>query len=79
MTKTLTVAVSERGDVRLPRAYRSRYRVGRGKRLRVVDVGGLLVLLPPTGRLPDIQRRFARACRTNGVTMKDLGGPERED
>ena len=78
-TKTLSLAVSNRGDVRLPRAYRRRYRVGRGERLCVVDVGGLLVLLPPTGRLPAIQRRFAGAVRRRGVTMKDLGGPERED
>ncbi len=78
-TKTLSLAVSDRGDVRLPRAYRRRYRVGRGERLRVVDVGGLLVLLPPNGRLPAIQKRFADACRRRGVTMKDLGGPGRED
>jgi len=78
-TKTLSLAVSNRGDVRLPRAYRRRYRVGEGERLRVVDVGGLLVLLPPSGRLPAIQQRFAAAVRRRGVTMKDLGGPDRED
>ena len=73
------MAVSNQGDVRLPRAYRRRYGVGRGERLRAVDVGGLLVLLPPTGRLPGIQQRFAAAVRRRGVAMKDLGGPERED
>ena len=78
-TKTLTLAVTKLGDVRLPRAYRRRYHVGQGERLRVVDIGGLLVLLPPMGRLPAIQKRFAAACRRRGVTMKDLGGPERDD
>jgi hypothetical protein len=79
MTKTLTVPVSARGDVRLPRAYRRRYGAGRGERLRVLDVAGLLVLLPPASRLSDIQRRFSRAARAAGVSMKDLGGPAHED
>lgn len=77
--KTLSLEVSDRGDVRLPRAYRRRYRVVRGERLRVVDVGGLLLLVPPAARLPGIQKRFVGACRRRRVTMKDLGGPERED
>ena len=79
MTRSVTLPLTKAGNLKLTPRLQRRFRRGGNDVVQCLDLDGSLLLLPPDLEFPRIQRRFERACRAAGVTMKDLGGPERED
>jgi len=68
MALTMTIQVRGRGTLTLPATLREKYRLGEGDPLTVVDLDGAVLLSP---RLLVVPRRK--------LSLKDLGGPARED
>ena len=78
MTST-TIQVRGRGTLTLPASLREKYRLGEGDPLTVVDLDGAVLLSPRVLVVPRLAAEMERLRRAHKLSLKDLGGPVRED
>jgi len=76
---TMTIQVRGRGTLTLPASLREKYRLGEGDPLTVVDLDGALLLSPRVLVVPRLAAEMDRLRRARKLSLKDLGGPARED
>jgi bifunctional DNA-binding transcriptional regulator/antitoxin component of YhaV-PrlF toxin-antitoxin module len=79
MTPTTTIQIRGRGMLTLPASLREKYRLGDGDRLTVVDLDGAVLLSPRVLVVPRLAAEMERLRRARKLSLKDLGGPARED
>jgi bifunctional DNA-binding transcriptional regulator/antitoxin component of YhaV-PrlF toxin-antitoxin module len=79
MTATMTIQVRGRGTLTLPASLREKYRLGEGDPLTVVDLDGAVLLSPRLLVVPRLAAEMERLRRARKLSLKDLGGPARED
>ena len=79
MAQTMTIQVRGRGTVTLPATLREKYRLGEGDPLTVVDLDGAVLLSPRLLVVPRLAAEMERLRRSRKLSLKDLGGPARED
>lgn len=79
MARTVTIQVRGRGTVTLPAALREKYRLDEGDPLTLVDLDGILLLSPRILVVPRLAVEMERLRRARKLSLKDLGGPVRED
>ena len=77
---TLTIQVRGRGTLTLPASLRGKYRLSEGDPLTVVDLlDGAVLLSPRVLVVPRLAAEMERLRRARKLSLKDLGGPTRED
>ena len=76
---TMTIQVRGRGTLTLPASLREKYRLGEGDPLTVVDLDGAVLLSPRVLVVPRLAAEMERLRRARKLSLKDLGGPARED
>src|SRR6266705_5887438 len=76
---TLTIQVRGRGTLTLPASLREKYRLAEGDPLTVVDLDGAVLLSPRVLVVPRLAAEMERLRRGRKLSLKDLGGPARED
>ena len=79
MAATRTIQIRQRGTVTLPASLREKYGLGDGDPLTLVDLDGAMLLTPKVLTVPRIAEELERLRKKKGLTLKDLGGPGRED
>jgi bifunctional DNA-binding transcriptional regulator/antitoxin component of YhaV-PrlF toxin-antitoxin module len=79
MAKTMTIQVRGRGTLTLPAALREKYKLDEGDPLTVVDLDGAVLLSPRLLVVPRLAAEMERLRRVRKLSLKDLGGPARED
>jgi bifunctional DNA-binding transcriptional regulator/antitoxin component of YhaV-PrlF toxin-antitoxin module len=79
MAPTMTIQVRGRGTLTLPVSLRAKYRLGEGDPLTVVDLDGAMLLSPRLLVVPRLATEMERLRRARKLSLKDLGGPARED
>ncbi len=79
MARTVTIQVRGRGTVTLPAALREKYRLDEGDPVTLVDLDGVLLLSPRILVVPRLAAEMERLRRARKLSLKDLGGPVRED
>jgi bifunctional DNA-binding transcriptional regulator/antitoxin component of YhaV-PrlF toxin-antitoxin module len=76
---TTTIQIRGRGTLTLPASLREKYRLGDGDPLTVVDLDGAVLLSPRLLVVPRLAAEMERLRRARKLSLKDLGGPARED
>jgi len=76
---TLTIHVRGRGTLTLPASLREKYRLSERDPLTVVDLDGAVLLSPRVLVVPRLAAEMERLRRARKLSLKDLGGPARED
>ena len=77
MTATTTVQLRPRGSLTLPRSVRRKYRLADGDAVDVVDLDGVLLLVPRGLTIPRLAAEMERLRRGARVSLRALGGPAR--
>jgi len=78
MARTVTVQVRGRGTLTLPASLREKYRLDEGDPLTLVDLDGAVLLSPRFLVVPRLAAEMERLRRARKLSLKDLGGPDRE-
>ena len=76
---TKTIQIRQRGTLTIPREIRDKYGLADGDPLTVVDLDGAILLTPKVLLVPRIAEELSRLRRSRKLSLKDLGGPPRED
>ena len=76
---TMTIQVRGRGTLTLPASLHEKYRLGEGDPLTVVDLDGAVLLSPRLLVVPSLAAEMERWRRARKLSLKDLGGPAREE
>ena len=79
MISNVTVQVRQRGTLTLPSELRRKYRLADGDPLSIVDLDGAILLTPKVLIVPRIAAEMERLRKAKKLSLKDLGGPARED
>jgi len=79
MTQTTTIQIRQRGTVTLPAKLREKYGLKDGDPVTLVDLDGTVLLMPRILTVPGLAKELERLRRKRGLTLRDLGGPARED
>ncbi len=79
MIRTVTIQVRRRGTMTLPAVLREKYRLDDGDPLTLVDLDGAMLLSPRVLLVPRLAAEMERLRRARKLSLKDLGGPDRED
>ena len=79
MIETTTVQLRPRGTFTLPAALREKYGLAEGGAMDVVDLDGVLLLVPKELAVPRLAAAMEKLRRKARVSLKALGGPARED
>lgn len=79
MMRSVTVQVRQRGTLTLPASLRERYGIGEGDPLSVVDLDVALLLSPKLLVVPRLAEQMEKLRKSRKLSLKDLGGPSRED
>ena len=79
MLSNVTIQVRQRGTLTLPAELREKYRLADGDPLSVVDLDGAILLTPKVLIVPRIAAEMERLRKAKKLSLKDLGGPTRED
>ena len=79
MAQTMTIQVRGRGTLTLPAALREKYKLDEGDPLTVVDLDGAVLLSPRLLVVPRLAAEMERLRQVRKLSLKDLGGPARED
>jgi bifunctional DNA-binding transcriptional regulator/antitoxin component of YhaV-PrlF toxin-antitoxin module len=77
--RTMTIQVRGRGTLTLPASLREKYRLGEGDPLTVVDLDGAVLLSSRVLVVRRLAAEMGRLRRARKLSLKDLGGPARED
>ena len=67
-----TVQVRQRGTMTLPIDVRQRYGIQDGDTYQLVDLDGILVLVPMTPMVPALAREIERARVEAGLTTEEM-------
>lgn len=78
MSETTTVQLRPRGTLTLPTSVREKYGLADGDAVDVVDLDGVLLLVPRELAVPRLAAEMERLRRKARVSLKALGGPTRE-
>ncbi len=70
--RAATVQISSRGNVILPARLRSKYGLGDGDHLTVIDLGGSILLTPEVLVVSERAARIERLRRAAGLSIADL-------
>ena len=79
MAQAMTIQVRGRGTLTLPAALREKYKLDEGDPLTVVDLDGAVLLSPRLLVVPRLAAEMERLRQVRKLSLKDLGGPARED
>lgn len=79
MSQTTTIQIRQRGTVTLPAKLREKYGLKDGDPVTLVDLDGTVLLTPRILTVPALAKELERLRKRKGLTLKDLGGPARED
>jgi len=79
MIRTTTIQIRGRGTLTLPAALRKKYRLDEGDPLTVVDLDGAVLLSQRLLLVPRLAAEMERLRRGRELSLKELGGPDRED
>jgi AbrB family looped-hinge helix DNA binding protein len=74
-----TIQIRQRGTLTIPREIREKYRLAAGDPLTIIDLDGAILLTPKVLLVPRIAEEMTRLRRSRKLSLKDLGGPARED
>lgn len=72
MTDAITVQMSQRGVVILPKALRERYKLRPGDRFTLLDLGGVFVLTPRRSEIDALADRITQALTERGETLETI-------
>lgn len=73
------VQIRGRGNVTLPAKMRARYALEEGDPLTIVDLDGVMVLVPKVAIVGKLAGEIERLARTTGVSMESLVGGVAEE
>ena len=76
---TKTIQFRQRGTLTIPREIRDKYGMAEGDPLTIVDLERAILLTPRVLLVPRIAEELSRLRRSRKLSLKDLGGPARED
>ena len=79
MSASRTVQIRQRGTLTIPRSLREKYGLTDGAPVTLVDLEGALVLAPNLLLVPRLAAELEHLRKSKGLSLKDLGGPARED
>lgn len=79
MSQAATIQIRQRGTVTLPAKLREKYGLRDGDPVTIVDLDGLFLLTPRLLTMPRLAKDLERLRKKKGLTLKELGGPLRED
>ena len=79
MSTTQTIQIRQRGTLTIPRSLREKYGLSDGDPITVVDLDGALLLTPQVLVVPRLAAEMERLRKTKRLSLRDLGGPTRED
>ena len=72
MTDAVTVQMTQRGVVILPKALRERYKLRPGDRFTLLDLGGIFVLTPRRSEIDALADRITQALTERGETLETM-------
>lgn len=72
MVSPMTIKVSQRGVVVLPKALRTAYNLKPGDRLTLLDLGGAFVLSPEASQVDALADRISSAIAEGGETLEGM-------
>ena len=81
MSGAITVQMTQRGVIILPKALRERYKLRPGDRFTLLDLGGIFVLTPRRSEIDALADRITQDLTERGetlVTMLQILREERE-
>ena len=76
---TKIIQIRQRGTLTIPRELRDKYGMAEGDPLTVVDLDGAILLAPKVLLVPRLAEELTRLRRSRGLSLKEIGGPARED
>ena len=72
MSDAVTVQMTQRGVVILPKALRERYKLRPGDRFTLLDLGGVFVLTPSRSEIDALADRITQALTERGETLETM-------
>jgi AbrB family looped-hinge helix DNA binding protein len=72
MSDTVTVQMSQRGIVTLPKALRKRYNLKPGDRFTLLDLGGVFILTPRRSEIDALADRITKVLTERGETLETM-------
>ena len=72
MSDAVTVQMTQRGVVILPKALRERYKLRPGDRFTLLDLGGVFVLTPRRSEIDAQADRITQALTERGETLETM-------
>ncbi len=79
MRDTLTVNITQRGVLTLPKSIRNRYKLKAGDSLTLLDVDGILILSPLRSEIDLLADRISKALIEKGETLDSVLRTLREE
>ncbi|MGB7292218.1 MAG: AbrB/MazE/SpoVT family DNA-binding domain-containing protein [Thermodesulfobacteriota bacterium] len=79
MRDTLTVNITQRGVLTLPKSIRKRYKLKPGDSLTLLDVDGVLILSPLRSEIDLLADRISKALIDKGETLDSVLRTLREE
>ena len=79
MRDTLTVNITQRGVLTLPKSIRNRYKLKPGDSLTLLDVDGILILSPLRSEIDLLADRISKALIDKGETLDSVLRTLREE
>ncbi|MGH8058551.1 MAG: AbrB/MazE/SpoVT family DNA-binding domain-containing protein, partial [Candidatus Entotheonellia bacterium] len=67
-----TVQVRQRGALTLPASLRERYKIRPGDTFRILDLDGILILMPMAPMVSELAREIERARLEAGLNVEEL-------
>lgn len=72
MSDAVTVQMTQRGVVILPKALRERYKLRPGDRFTLLDLGGIFVLTPRRSEIDALADRITQDLTEGGETLETM-------
>ena len=72
MSDAVTVQMTQRGVVILPKSLRERYKLRPGDRFTLLDLGGVFVLTPRRSEIDALADRITQALTERGETLETM-------
>ena len=72
MSDAVTLQMTQRGVVILPKSLRERYKLRPGDRFTLLDLGGVFVLTPRRSEIDALADRITQALTERGETLETM-------
>ncbi len=79
MSDTMTVRMTQRGVLVMPKALRAQYHLRPGDTFTLLDLGGVFVLSPRRSEIDSLADRLARSLTERGETLETVLQALREE